>query len=167
MSKSSIEKAMLKYHQKQLPNNNRQPKSKNKKPEKDTQKQVMEWAKNQGLFLHVVESSSYDPILRRKGMSRAAFGFPDIVGNTLCGQIVWIELKAKGRQSTLKPAQRDFLEKKIQQNCFAVVVDSAERLSQYWKGYNSLKSDQERQSYLLDCLPKQREGRDHESEFSF
>lgn len=127
----------------------------------------MEWGKNQGLFLHVVDSSSYDPILRRKGMSRAASGFPDIVGNTLSGRILWIELKAKGRCSSLREAQRHFLEKKIQQNCFAVVVDSAERLAQYWKGYNSLKSDQEKQAYLFDCLPKQRVARDHNSEMGF
>lgn len=169
MIKKSIENKILKYHQKQLGQHStsRTPRAKNKKPEKDTQKQVMAWAKEMGLFLHVVDSSSYDPILRRKGTSRAAVGFPDIVGNTALGHSVYIELKAKDRRSTLSEAQRLFLENKIQQNCFAVVVDSAARLAQYWKGYNSLKSDQDRQQYLADCLPSQKQRRGHNSELGF
>ena len=166
--KDSTNAAMLKYHQKQLnQQTTRERKGTYKKPEKNTEKNVLLWARSHNIHLHVVESSSYDPLLRRKGMSRAAVGFPDLVGNTQEGHSLWIELKAKDRRSTLSDKQREFLLAKIQQNCFAVVVDSVERLAQYWKGYWSQRSESDRQSYLSSCLPKKRQERVVENEFGF
>ena len=166
--KDSTNAAMLKYHQRQLnQGTTRERKGTNKKPEKNTEKNVLDWARNHNIHLHVVESSSYDPRLRRKGMSRAVSGFPDLVGNTQEGHSVWIELKAKDRRSALSDKQREFLLTKVQQNCFAVVVDSVERLSQYWKGFWSLQLESDRQTYLLDCLPKKRPERVVENEFGF
>lgn len=132
----------------------REPRQKNKKPERETEKAVLLWAKDNGFFLHVIEASSYDPILRRKGSAKAQSGMSDLIGNTPSGLSCYIELKAKDRRSTLSEQQRHFLMQKIDQNCFAVVVDSVDKVSQYWKGFCSLKTPLERRNYLHDCLPK-------------
>ena len=151
---------MKRYYEKQLNQGlTREPRAKNKKPEKDTESSVLEWSKHNNCFLHVIESSSYDPISRRKTLSKAQAGFPDLVGNTNEGLSLYIELKAKDRRSTLREDQRSFLTMKIHQGCFAVVVDSRARLEQYWKGYHSLKTSQEKKAYLLDCLPKKRKNK--------
>jgi hypothetical protein len=159
--KKSTSAAMLKYHKKQLgQGTTRERKTTYKKPEKDVERAVLEWGCMNSIHLHVVEASSYDPRLGRKGVSKAPLGFPDVVGNTQDGHSLWIELKAKDRRSALRESQRSFLESKISANCFAVVVDSVEGLSQYWRGFWSLRTTQERQSFLLDCLPKKRQARD-------
>lgn len=132
----------------------REPQRKNKKPERETEHSVFHWAKYNGFFLHVIDSSTYDPILCRKGTAKAQSGMPDLIGNTPNGLACYIELKAEGRRSNLSLLQQLFLEQKIDQSCFAVVVDSAEKLAQYWRGFCSLKTSVERQKYLKDCLPK-------------
>ncbi len=158
--KKSTREAIFKYHQKQLNQGvTREPKRKNKKPEKDVEKEVMEWARLNQVFLHVVEASSYDPISRRRVLSKAQAGFPDLVGNNVEGHACYIELKAKDRRGTVSEHQRLFLEKKIDQGSFSVVVDSVARLEQYWKGFWSLKNPDERKTYLRDCLPKKRKSR--------
>lgn len=155
--KSRVKAAMLKHHQKILePRTNIKPARQNKKPEKDTEKDVLIWARTKNIFLHVVDSSSFNPLTGCKSVQKAETGFPDLVGNHVTGLCLYIELKAKQRRSTVSEAQREFLSQKIQQNCFAVVVDSAERLDQYWLGFWQQKSLQEKQNYLLDCLPKKR-----------
>lgn len=159
--KKSTLQALQKYHQRQINQGvTREPKRKNKQPEKDTQKQVMSWAKDNGVFLHVIESSSYDPRLGRRGIQKAQSGFSDLVGNTSEGLTLYIELKAKDRRSNLSELQRQFLESKIDQSCFAVVVDSRARLEQYWKGFWSLKNPSEKVIYLKNCLPKKKNAKD-------
>lgn len=161
--KAGTEKALNNYFKKALgQGTSKEPSRKNKKPEKKTEDAVLHWAKANGFFLHIVDSSSYDLILQKKGMARAAAGLPDAVGNTPNGLSCWIELKAKDRRSTLSESQRHFLMQKILQNCFAVVVDSEARLDRYWRQFCALKSSDDRQAFLLDCLPRknQREARD-------
>ena len=155
--KKNVHRALQNYHSKQLNQGlTREPKRKNKKPEKEVEKEIMEWAQDNGIYLHVIEASSYDPRLGRKGLSKAESGFPDLVGNTNEGQSLYIELKAVDRRSTVSESQRLFLENKIDQSCFAVVVDSRQRLEQYWKGFFSHKEVEARKTYLRDCLPKKR-----------
>jgi hypothetical protein len=126
------------------------------KPEKKTESDVLLWAKSNGFFLHVIDSSTYDPRLGQKGFSKAQIGFPDLVGNTIDGLACFIELKAKDRQCNVSESQRHFLEQKIEQNCFAVVIDSAQRLRQYWVGFCQRKNQDEKQKFLKECLPKTR-----------
>ena len=153
--RDSTKQAIDRFIRKQSARENKTaPVKQNKKPERDTEKAVLHWARDNGFFLHLVESSSYDPILRRKGSARAQSGMSDLIGNTPDGLACYIELKAKDRRSTLSESQRLFLKQKIEQNCFAVVVDSVDRVSQYWRGFCSLKTSLERRQYLLDCLPK-------------
>lgn len=127
------------------------------KPEKTVEASCLLWIKAQGFDVDVVEASSYDPILRKKGSSKTTAGFSDLVGNDTDGLALFIELKAKDRRSTLSQLQRIFLIKKIKLNCFAVVVDSHEKLAQYYSGFKALKTKELRQAYLLDCLPKPRQ----------
>ena len=157
--KKNIMNAIHKYHGRQLNQGlTREPKGKNRKPEKDTEKQVMAWGRENRVFLHVIEASTYNGRTGTFGDSKVQKGFSDIVGNTEQGLACYIELKAKDRRSNLSEAQREFLEQKIDQNCFAVVVDSRARLEQYWKGFWSLKNVEDRKTYLRDCLPKKRKG---------
>lgn len=154
--KERVNSAMNRYIEKQLgKGTTREPSRKNKTPERDTEKSVLKWGRLNGFHLHVVEASSYDRVTGRMGQAKAEAGFPDVVGNTSNGLGCYIELKAKDRRSKLSDSQRVFLKNKIAQNCFAVVVDSSEKLQQYWKGFCSLKTPTERQHYLIDCLPKQ------------
>lgn len=173
--KTSTQRAVEKFIAKQCaPQNNRQPKKKNKKPERDTENDCLIWCRANNIFVHVVESSSYDPITGRKTFSRATAGMPDLIGNTANGNSIYIELKAKDRRSTLKDHQRDFLIEKIKQNCFAVVVDSVEKLNQYFREFCKLKNLESRQTYLINCLPRKTASRsnntivdDFEKQFGF
>jgi len=154
--KKQVNAAMVRYYQRLDRENNPKPARKNKSPERDTEAQVLSWCRQNDFHMHVVDSSRYDGF--RKSLSKAQkaeVGFPDLCGNTGEGLSVWIELKAKDRRSTVSPAQRRFLEKKIEQQAFAVVVDKADRLDQYWRKYCSLKTPLEKKNYLIDCMPKQ------------
>lgn len=150
----ALEKFYKKQEQQQAP---RESKRKYHRPEKDTEAQVLAWAKANGFHLHIVDSGSYDPRTRQRVGSKAQRGFPDLCGNSETGLSVWIELKAKDKRNTTSAHQRIFLERKISQNCFAVVVDSASRLEQYWRGFCRLTCEDARRDYLLECLPKLRE----------
>lgn len=154
--KKSVAAALKKYHAKQLGQQSTPARKKYKSPEKEVQKDVMAWARENIVFLHIVEASSWDPVVQRRTLSRAERGFSDLVGNTESGHAVYIELKAKDRRSKLSEIQRIFLTRKINQGCFAVVVDSRERLEEYWSHYWSLESLADRARYLIDSLPKQR-----------
>ena len=161
--KSGVQNAMKKYHSKQLNQGlTRESRGKYKKPEKDTEKQVMAWAKEAGLNLHVIEASTYNSRTGTFGDAKVQAGFSDLVGNTSHGLACYIELKAKDRRSNLSDSQREFLIEKVEQGCFAVVVDSRDRVERYWKQFCSLKNLDERKSFLMECLPKKRTSRKNE-----
>lgn len=123
----------------------------NKKPEKLVEKDVLEWAKQNSVFVHVVESKAvWSMEAGRYVEGQAEAGYPDLSGNNNYGQSVWIELKAKDRRHNLSPAQYKFLSDKIEQGCFAVVVDSSSRLNDYY--YTWLKSKNQK-GYLVSILP--------------
>ena len=100
------------------------------KPEKITEVEVLAMCSQLGFDVSVIDSkATYSTNLERYAKSKSApSGFPDITGNDDRGMAVFIELKAKGKLSTLRPAQKIFLLRKIQSGCFAVVVDSADLL---------------------------------------
>jgi hypothetical protein len=138
------------YKSKPTDNRSPQPK-KHKKPEKLVEKDCLDWALKNQIFLHVVESKAvFSQGAGRYLSGQAQSGFPDIVGNNNDGQVLWIELKAIDRRCTLSPLQYIFLKTKIEQNCFAVVVDSADRLHEY---YYTWKSSKNPISYLSSLLP--------------
>ncbi len=152
-SSSKIEKALLKYSAKQLkkPRTN---KRRNKKPEEESVKEILKWCEQQRWSVHRVESKAvYSRSAGRYLRGQAVAGFPDIVGNTNRGQAVYIEVKAKGKRSTLKRHQSEFLLDKINTGCFALCADSAQHLGSLWIVYSAL-NEQLGRKYLIDYLPK-------------
>lgn len=132
------------------------PKRNNKKPEKEVEKQVLVWLKQNNFCCDVVEAKATFSVASNRYTGRAASpGMSDIIGNTSNGLAVFIELKAPGRRvgSALREDQRAFLTRKIQSGCFAVVADSAEYIDRVWKHYLTL-SQEEKISYLLNEIPK-------------
>jgi len=108
----------------------------NKKPEKLVEFAVLAYCKDVGWSVDVVDSkASFSKAAGVYKKNVTAAGFPDIVGNLPSGIAVFIELKAKGKLKTLKSHQRMFLEEKLESNCFAAVVDSAELLHNLNIGY--------------------------------
>ena len=122
-----------------------------KKPEKLVEKDCLLWAKNNQIFLHIVEAKAvFSQAVGRYLSGQVESGFPDLVGNNNNGQVLWVELKAKDRRSTITPLQYLFLKTKIEQGCFAVVVDSADRLHEY---YYTWLNGKNQQGYLTGLLP--------------
>ncbi len=117
------------------------------KPEKITEVEVLAMCSQLGFDVSVIDSkATYSTNLERYAKSKSApGGFPDIVGNDDRGMAVFIELKAKGKLSTLRPAQKIFLLRKIQAGCFAVAVDSADLLFEL---YSQWRKDP--QKFLLE-----------------
>lgn len=120
----------------------------NKKPEKETEKEVVHWLKKHGFFCHVVEAKA---VFSEKTGSylrgQATPGFPDMVGSSPDGKACFIELKAKGKISTLSFGQYNFLRQAIKFGAFAVVTDGAEDLAFKWKAYLDGAD-------MMDFLPK-------------
>ena len=109
-------------------------KRKNKKPEKVLEKQVIAWAPLKHWDLTVVEAKSvFNPRLGMYLRSQVEPGYSDISGNDNEGMAVYIELKSKGKRSTLSDTQRAFLTRKIFTNAFAVCVDSLDMLEENYK----------------------------------
>ena len=158
MSNDSVKGALLKYHRRALSKSSREPRRKNKKPEKITESEVMKWLASHHMDCNVVESKAvYSQSAGRYLGGQTDAGFSDIVGNDPDGHALFIELKARGCVRRVSPAQRAFLERKIWKNAFAVVVDSAELLEEIyfrWKAYWRQGNFKDAKKYLLDCIPK-------------
>ena len=152
----SAESALIKHHQKLFDLERRRQKrgsKKNAKPEKVLEKQILEWALRRGFSLHVIEAKAvYSTAAGRYLRGQAEAGLPDLIGNF--GSLsVWVELKSKGRMGTLKEHQREFLVRKIEQECFAVCVDSVELLSEVFQAFIS---SVDKIKLLLNALPQRR-----------
>jgi len=126
---------------------------KNKKPEKLVEAHVLVWAKDNGLDLTVVESKAV--YSERSGLymsSPTSESVCDLIGNY--GALsIWIELKAKGRRSSLKMHQREFLLRKINAGCFACVTDRTDHLDKLFRKFISLNRLQG-VHLLLEALPQ-------------
>lgn len=121
------------------------------KPEKLVEADCLDWAKKNNCFFHVVESKGvYSQEADRFVAGQAENGYPDLSGNNSAGHSMWVELKAKDKRSNLSPGQYNFLLKKIEQGCFAVVVDSSERLNEF---YYSWVGSKNKEAYLKSILP--------------
>lgn len=150
--KSRVRQAMERHHAKL----NRTKRSKpNGKPEKEVERACMEWLRENGFSCHVVESKAvYSHKAGRYIRGQTDEGFADCVGvYGATGTAVFIEFKAPGRVSTLRPAQKHFLRTKINHNAFACVVDSVERLSKVWNEYLFRRASLNHQEFLFSELP--------------
>lgn len=105
-------------------------------PEKIVEKEVMAMAKTLGMELSIVDSKMvYSKNLDRMKESETEKGFSDLTGEDANAIACYIELKAPGKLKTIRPAQRAFLERKIQRGAFAVCVSSAEELYRLYIGW--------------------------------
>jgi alpha-galactosidase len=145
-------------------------KTSNREPEREVQKAVTQWCKEKGFDVSVVESKAvYSRSAGRYLRGQTEAGFSDIVGTDTNGKAIFIELKAAGKLSTLKPHQYDFLLRKIRLGAFAVCVDSAVLLDSIYSRWTNLADHPAHaKRYLEELLPKSkltREMLDHEFKF--
>jgi hypothetical protein len=113
----------------------------------------------EGFSVHVVESKAvYSARAGRYLRGMTTTGMSDLVAASPKGQAVFIEAKAPGKRSSLRPAQRDFLLGKIECHAFAVCVDSLEQLQKAWAHWGVL-GDTEAAVFLRAHLPSERRRR--------
>lgn len=114
--------------------------------------------------VHVIEASAnFDEKAGRYTKGAVAPGYPDMSGNDKYGHALYIEVKAKGKLHTLKPAQYIFLERKISLGCFAACVDSVESFKTIYKTWLGAQPEK-KQSYLMRHLKKPKMLRDLEDD---
>ena len=143
-------------------------KTKNEKPEKVTEAEVIQWLSDRKFNFNVVEAKAVYSVSAGRYLSgQTDPGFSDIVANDSSGRAFFIELKAKGKKSTLKSHQYIFLKEKIEMNCFACVCDSAEMLDKIYLKWGSFLARGEHEmamDYLLEQLYVPKEIREMDSE---
>jgi len=163
MSKESVKKALDKYLAKEAKKSIPKPKKNNKKPEQEVVKKVLSWCNSNGLSVNEIEAKAvYNERVGHYIRGQVAPGYPDISGNTSYGVAVYIEVKSKGRRSTLKPHQQNFLIDKINTHCFAVCIDDIDALQfQYhtWWELYKVSRYKDAQDFLLNMLPKAKKKR--------
>lgn len=125
---------------------------KNAKPEKDVEAEVLLVARQMGFLLFVYESkATFNPKIGRYLKSNSVVeGHPDLAGITPCGKPCYIELKAKGKLSTLRTKQNMFLNQVIDHGAFALVVDNSGELK---VRYDLWKVAKCQKSYLKSLMP--------------
>ena len=152
--KKRVQDALNRHHDKLHKQNERRSSGvsrKNGKPEQLVVKAILQWAQGRGLDLHVVESKAvYSKAAGRYLHSQISESLSDLIGNYQ-GFAIYVEVKAKGRASTLKEHQRLFLSRKATQGCFATVADSVEVLALRFEAWLML-SPEKRPGYLLKFL---------------
>jgi len=104
-----------------------------------------------GWSMTIIEArANFSEESQRYTSGAVAAGYPDLSGNMADGRAVFIEVKAKGKRSTIRPAQHQFLIGKISSNCFAACIDSIECFE---KLFSEWKNSQNRKALLLKELP--------------
>lgn len=160
----SVKKSLYSYLEKQLPKKTSDRKKrcaakpKNKSPEKLIVKEILVACRLLKFSVEAIEAKAvYNPKIGRYISGQVKAGYSDISGCTNLGHSVYIEVKARGKLSTLKPHQKNFLINKINSYAFAVCVDDAEEFkkifSMWQKLFYSRKFDEAR-DYLTGLLPK-------------
>ncbi len=137
--------------------NARKRKTPNKAPELAVKNQMLLALKAKGFCPDIVESKSvmFKDSRGVKHFKSAGIkkGFADIIASDPDGIYCAIELKAPGKLKTVRPDQVNFLVRKIQHNCFAVVTDSVEHFFSIYSKWKAL-SFTERRPFLLAELNK-------------
>ena len=143
--------ALMNHSRKHMAMYKRKPK--NNRPEKVTERAVMQWLGENGFSCHVVEAkATYNHQAGRYLSGPVEAGFPDIVGCDPHGLGVFIELKAFGRRACVSEGQAYFLKEKIDMGAFAIVVDKVEYLEACYIQFLVLKPEQ-RKEYLRKLMP--------------
>lgn len=130
----------------------------NKKPEKDVECACLAWMRAQGWDVEIYEAkATYDPRRQCYRSQSVKAGTVDCQGVMPDGTFVAVEFKAKGKRSTFNLAknnkQKDYLKRKIMMNAFGCVIDDVELLRDIFHAWNLLKTNRDKQDYLLSQLP--------------
>lgn len=150
--KSRIRKSIESFSVK----NNNLPKKTRKKRNKNNEGPVVLEIKNGleyiGWSVSIIESKAvFNSDAGRYLHGKTDPGYPDISGNTPNGLAVFIEVKDRGKRTTLKKHQMEFLIEKINTNCFAICADSLEYVKLV---YNQWRQCDNKKALLLRELPK-------------
>lgn len=132
----------------------------NTKPEKITEKACVEWMRNRGWHVQIIESkATYNPKGFWSNQSVKA-GNADCQGTLPDGMACYIEFKAAGKLRTFanekNQRQQQFMRDKIKMGAFAVVVDSVVLLEanfEVWD-HKRKKDIDEAKAFLFAQLPK-------------
>ncbi len=117
-------------------------------PEKAVQVACERWFRENGFDMTIIDSGYQ--LISHKKVSES--GFADSCGNH--GLLaVFVEFKAPGRLSTLSEVQFNFLTRKIESGCFAVVVDSVRALATLWHDFSIEEDWEKRRDLLRESLP--------------
>jgi hypothetical protein len=145
--------AVRKYYERQLKASG--PKRKNKAPEAELQKSALLWLNANGFTVFSVDSKAvWSKNAGRYLRGQTNIGCSDIVGACPGGIACFIELKAPGKRSTLREAQRHFLIDKINAGAFAIVADSISSISEAWSRFKELQNTKDSSKhYLIAKLP--------------
>lgn len=147
--KKRIEAAIGKWSAKQLPKPPR--KKSNAKPEAEFLLVLKKHLTALGWSMTIVEAkANFSEESGRYVNGAVAAGFPDLSGNMPDGRAVFIEVKAPGKRSTIRPAQHEFLIGKISTNCFAICCDSIEYFERV---FSEWKKAENQKAFLLKELP--------------
>lgn len=139
-------------------------KKKYDKPEKLVEDACLKWMRHSMNWdVGIYEAKAvYNPDGTYRS-SRMKAGVSDCMGITPDGVPIYIEFKAKDKRATFnKPGnerQREFLINKINYFAFAVVVDSLDKLTEYWDKWSKTLNRNGKlaaRDYLLDALPKRK-----------
>lgn len=146
--RESTKRALENFFRKQI---KKPRKKRNSAPEKDVESEVLTTARQMGFLLFVYESkATFNPKVGRYLKSNSVVeGHPDLAGITPCGRPCYIELKAKGKLSTVRQKQDEFLKAVIDRGAFALVLDSSTELR---VRYDLWKASIDQKAYLLSLL---------------
>jgi len=158
-----IDAAVRKHSAKDLKKN--RPRSstgkRNQQPEKEVVKDIMNWLGKNRFYCNVIEAKAVYSVSAGRYLSgQVSAGYSDISGNDCEGLACYIEAKAPGKRATLRSDQREFLESKVQSNCFAVCVDGVHGLADSYGKFKNLTNLKDRRKFLTNLLPKPRSKRE-------
>lgn len=153
--KSTID-ALKNYLTKDL--KSKEPKKKRTKPEKTVEHACVNWMKGiMGWSVEIYNSSStYNPFINRWINQGMKAGTADCMGVMPDGRAVAVEFKAPKKLFTICDNERQlkFIEMRVKQNAFAVVVDSLERLQLLYYSWLKIESADKKREFLMNNIPR-------------
>lgn len=149
--KKRVENAIYSYYERQQPKKVT-PRKKNEKPEAEFMLLFKKYLEGLGWSVDIIESKGvFNEEAGRYMHGKTRPGYPDISGNMCNGLAIYIETKAPGRRSTVRPDQREFLINKIASNCFAIVCDS---INYFDRVFAEWQESPNKKAFLLKEIPE-------------
>jgi hypothetical protein len=160
MYKKRVEGAIARYMAKQEVKS-AGPTRQNESPEADfVHEKLIPFCREAGIKIFKYESKAmFSESMGAYIKGVVPVGHSDLAGRFTNGVAVYLEAKAPGRRSRLKPHQREFLVDAIRDNCFAACVDNISDLKDLILRYNRAEN---KVALLLSALPPETEA-NHDS----